>query len=225
MYVPFRPRLRQAPEILHAVRVNLPVHVSLRMVNRLVREVLIAKPPVRKQRICVDRTLGRDVIANLGLQRVLLAVRYDHCADLTTAFQHSHDGGLIFWAASGNDALALVGVHESGSAADERLIDFNFTTRTAELHEVLVVHRKTNAVQHEPCGFLGDAESAANFVRANAVLRIHDKPNGNHPLIHAERGILEDGPDLDGELLLAALAEPDAPRRDKGMLRRITEGT
>ncbi len=80
---------------------------------------------------------------------------------------------------------------------------------------------KTDAVHHEPCGLLSNSKSAANLIGANPVLGVHDEPNGNHPLVHAERGILEDGSDLDGELLLTVLAEPNAPRRDKRMLRSI----
>ena len=40
---------------------------------------------------------------------------------------------------------------------------------------------------------------------ANPVLRIGDAPDGHKPLIQAQRGILEDRPDLDAELLPAVL--------------------
>ena len=80
---------------------------------------------------------------------------------------------------------------------------------------------EANPVHHEPCRLLRDTQSAAHFVGTDTVLGVDDEPDGNHPLVHAQSGILKDGSNLDGELLLAALAEPDAPRRDERVLRRI----
>src|SRR5581483_12284147 len=50
---------------------------------------------------------------------------------------------------------------------------------------------------------------------ADPVLAVADHPESGHPLIHTERGILEDRTDLDGELFLAALAEPHQAGAEK----------
>jgi len=217
----FQSALEQAPEILKSVRVDLPIDVFLGMVNRLVNEVLIVKTLIGHERIGIDRALGGDVSANLSLQ-VMLAPRGDNVrVNLAAALQNADDRGLVLYSAFGNHALAPCRVHESGRAADEGFVYFHFATGAAEFHKVFVVQSKANAVHHEPSRFLGDSESASNFIGTDSVLGIHDEPNGNHPLVHADSGILKDGPDLDSELLLAVLAEPNAPRGNERVLSRI----
>jgi hypothetical protein len=76
-------------------------------------------------------------------------------------------------------------------------------------------------MHHEPCRFLSDAQGTVNFVRTDSVLAVDDHPYRDHPLVHADWGIFEDGSYLDRELLLAPLAEPMEPRRDERMLRTV----
>ena len=116
-------------------------------------------------------------------------------------------------------------MHESRGAANKCLIYFDFFTLAAKLNRILFVKGKPNAVHHVPSRLLRDSQRAAYFVGTDSVLGVHDEPNANHPFIHAERRILKDGSYLDGELLLAALAEPDAARRDKRVLSGITTWT
>jgi hypothetical protein len=149
------------------------------------------------------------------------ASRNDIGLHLATALKNAHDGRLALNATVSNLLAALISVHESGRATDESLIHFYFLAIAAEPHSFLLVQSKANAVHHKPSRLLSDSQSAANFVGTDTVLGIHDEPNGNHPLVHAERGILKDGANLDGKLLLAALAEPLATRRDKRVLRAI----
>ena len=77
-------------------------------------------------------------------------------------------------------------------------------------------------MHHVPSGLLRDAERTCNLVGTDTVLAVSQHPHGNHPLVHAERRIFKDSSNLDGELLLTALAVPDAPRRDKRMLLPLT---
>lgn len=51
-----------------------------------------------------------------------------------------------------------------------------------------------------PCRLLRDAQVSRYLARANAVLAVRDHPHSHHPLIKAQRGILENGSDLDSEL-------------------------
>jgi hypothetical protein len=64
-------------------------------------------------------------------------------------------------------------------------------------------------VEHEPGGLLGDVKRPAQLVARDTVLAIGDQPDSGKPLVEADRRILKDGPDLDRELLLAALALPN----------------
>ncbi len=63
-----------------------------------------------------------------------------------------------------------------------------------------------------------DSKSASEFVAADAVLAICQQPKRGHPLIERKRRILENGAHLETELLLALVAEPDAPCLDERVL-------
>src|SRR5712692_4121047 len=217
--------LEQAPEILQSVCVNLPVHVALCMVNRLVDEVLMIQSLIRQERVGVDCAFRFDVGANLCLQIMLTARRHNTGAKLSPAFENTHDSGFALYATVCNLLSTLIGVHETGRAADESLVHFYFFPVSAKSHKFFAVHRKANAVHHKPSRLLSDSESAGHFIGTDSVLAVHDEPYGNHPLVHAERGVLENGSDFDGELFLTALTEPDAPRRNKRVLRRSTART
>jgi hypothetical protein len=217
--------LEQTPEVFQSIGVNLPVNVRFGMVDNLMLESVILESHVGHERIGVDRTACFDVSANIGLQRELLAIGDGGRANPAAALQDAHYSGLVFYSALGNHSLAPIRVHESRRATNKRLIYFDFFTLAAKLNRILFVKGKPNAVHHVPSRLLRDSQRAAYFVGTDSVLGVHDEPNANHPFIHAERRILKDGSYLDGELLLAALAEPDAARRDKRVLSGITTWT
>src|SRR5205823_6420551 len=75
-------------------------------------------------------------------------------------------------------------------------------------------------VKHEPRSFLSDADGPVNLIRGDAILAVHQHPNGHVPLAKADRRILENRADAHGELFLAGLAAPNLPRRvETGLLR------
>src|SRR6266849_2368393 len=213
--------LEQAPEILKAVCVDLPLDVAFRMVNRLVNEVLIVKALIGHESIGIDRALGCDMSTDFRLQMMLAASRDDVRVNLPAAFQNADYWCLVFYSAFGNDALASRRMHESSRTADESLVYFHFATGAAEFHKVLVMQGETNAVHHKPCGLLSDSERARDLIGTYSILSVHDEPNGNHPLVHPERRILEDSSDFDSKLFLASFTEPNAASRDKRVLRGI----
>lgn len=65
-------------------------------------------------------------------------------------------------------------------------------------------------MEHEPRGLLGDLDRPRELVAADPILAVHDQPHGREPLGQADRAPLEDGADLDRELLLAVPALPNA---------------
>ncbi len=182
---------------------------------------VIVESVIRREVVRVDRAARLDVSADFRFQFMPLAAPEGFSANLSATLKDSNDSRLTFGSASQNNFASLVTVHETGSTTDECLIYFHFSTGTADLHCFLFMESKTNAVHHEPGGLLSDSQSAAHFIGTNPILGIHDEPNGNHPLVHAERGILEDGSDLDRKLLLTVLAEPNAAGRDKRVLNTL----
>src|ERR1041385_3954623 len=103
-------------------------------------------------------------------------------------------------------APAFFGMHVTCFAADESFIDFNFAARTAELYEGTALDCKPDAMQHEPSGFLSDAQSAMNFIGANAILAANEQPHCGKPFLKRNRGIFKDGSDLQRKLLLGMVA-------------------
>src|SRR5260370_16287439 len=117
----FQSALEKAPEVFQSVCVNLSVHIALRVVNRLVNEMSI-QSLIRQERIRVDRALRFDVSANLPLQMILATERNDSGPNFAAAFQHAHDGQLVFDSALCDYPLAPALVHESGSATNEGFV-------------------------------------------------------------------------------------------------------
>src|SRR5438105_3025441 len=79
-------------------------------------------------------------------------------------------------------------VHISRSTADVRLIDFDCRSFTAHLRcsSGLLIERETDSMIHEPCRLLGNAGSACDLVRGNAVLAVHHHPHRHKPLVEAD---------------------------------------
>ena len=88
-------------------------------------------------------------------------------------------------------------MHVARLATDESFVGFDFA---AQLAAVLALQGQAEARQHEPRGLLSHAERTGQFVRTNAVLAVGEQPEGRKPLLETERGILEDGSNLEGEL-------------------------
>ena len=141
-----------------------------------------------------------------------LPIGKDHGANLSAALKHSERHGLVSTAGLGDSASANVFVHVAGFATDETLVRFDLATTTAQLQEGAALHRKANPVEHEPCGLLGDTQSAGDLAGTDAVLGSSDHPDGGKPLLKAKGRILEDGAHLGRKLALGmrALALPFA---------------
>ncbi|HUL35370.1 MAG TPA: hypothetical protein VL128_15905, partial [Candidatus Eisenbacteria bacterium] len=144
--------------------------------------------------------------------------------DFSATFQNPHNSGLVFGASLSNPALVLVSVHESGSAANESFVYFDFAIGTAEFQERAILHCKSDAMEHEPCGLLSDAKCAANLVRANAILAVCNHPNCDEPFVERKSGILKDSSHFAGELFASvfAFAFPHPASRDESHIITAT---
>ena len=217
--------LEERPEILKSIRVYAAIYVLNGMIDNLMR-VIRRQSFVGKQGIRVQSRASRDMLANLRLQFMFLAVRYDGGANLPAAFQDSHDCGLVFGACASDSALTFGDVHVSRLATDERFIYFDFHATTAELRpEEIVLHDLADSLEHEPCRLLMNPQRLPEFVTADAVLAVAKHPKRRHPFVKSDGRILHDRADLQGELLLAGVAEPDAPGLDERVFRRIAART
>jgi len=105
-------------------------------------------------------------------------------------------------------------VYEARFTTDERFIGFDLAS---ELVEGASLHGEPDAMEHEPRGLLSHADAACDLVGTDAVLGVADQPHGGKPLVEADRRILEDGSDLDGELLTRVLraTSPDPASLDE----------
>ncbi len=212
--------LEQAPEVLKAIRVNSPVNVLNGVVHNLVG-VVSGQSFIRAQRVGVQRGSCFDMLADFRLQSVLLAVRHDRGTNLPTALKDSHDSRLVLRASTRNAAFAFADVHVASLATNEGLVYFDFATTAVAakfLPEEVILQSQAEPLQHEPCGLLRNSQSAVNFHATHTVLAINQHPESCHPFVESQRGVLENGSQLERELLLAGVAEPDAASLDKRVL-------
>src|ERR1700688_4835498 len=156
------------------------------MVNNLMCESLLLESHIGHERIGVDRAACCDVTVDFSMHFFFATVAYDANANFSTTFQDTHNSSLVFGASLGNPALALIGMHVSGKAADESFINFYFAIRPTKFNDTLTLHCQTDAMQHEPCGFLSDSKSAAHFVGTDSVLAVCNHPNSDKPLIERQ---------------------------------------
>jgi len=205
--------LKQRPEVVEAVDVDLALDVFLAVVDHAVN-VVVLQALVGQERVGKDFGARLHVLAHLGLEPSLASIRDDAKANgavlsaFAVVFHKAHDRDLAHAASALDHPLAAVLVHETRFAADECFIHFS---RAAELIEGLGLHREPNPVQHKPSGLLGNTEPPRYCVGADTVLAVDQHPNAGEPLVEADGAVLKHGPDLDGELLPATLALPDAP--------------
>src|SRR5258708_3684639 len=212
--------LQKAPKVFQSVGVNATAHITVSVIYDFM-DVIWPQSLIGQERISTEETVRGNVLPDCGLQSTLAAIRNSKRPDFSATFQNAECWSLVLESSCCDNTVALGLVHETGRTTNERFVRLYFFPFSAKMKKGAAFHRKADAVHHKPSRLLRDSESAGNFVGANPVLRIHNEPNGNHPLVHAERGILKDGSHFDGELFLTILAEPNAPRGDERMLRRI----
>jgi hypothetical protein len=208
--------LEQAPEVLDPVGVNVALNVADRVVNDLVNVVGV-QIGIGAEGIGEDLDPGSHVGADLGAEGVAAHILNDLGANdalalRTIALQQSHDGGLAGAASPGVTPLVLVA--ELGESADEGLVDLDLA---AHLLEGSSLHRQADSVEHEPRGLLRDAQRTVKLIGADPVLGAGEQPDRRQPLVEPNRAVLEDGADLDRELLpwVLDLAAPNPTGSDE----------
>ena len=180
--------LQETPEVLHRVCVNVAIHVLYGMVDD---EVLVVRLQafVGFQFVAENRGTYFNPFPDGCLQSFICAAGDMPGHNLTAALYHAEGYLFILAARAGYLFGPLVFVHIPRLTTDERLIHFDFATKFVEGS---ILHGETDAMKHEPRSLLGDAKTTMDFITADSVFAVDDKPCGREPLFQRERGILED---------------------------------
>src|SRR5437762_9236862 len=198
--------LEKTPEVLKAIGVNLPTDVSFRMVNDFMSEILF-ESFIGEQLIGIDRRILSNVLMNDLLQLVTFPALDNLSANLTATLQDANDHCFV---GHTNFAFTFILVNVPSMSANESLIYFDPTFSAKLPRKGTLLQSNTNAVHHEPCRLLSNADGTMYFIGTHPILAIAEHPNSGKPLIQTERRILKDGSNLGRELTLGvhALALP-----------------
>lgn len=203
--------LEQAPEVFHAVRVDIAANIFAGVVNRFMNIVRV-QAIIGAKRVGVNVRSGFNVLANLALYRGAFRIFDMLHADLAAALKQAHDNLLAAPSASAGKLGALHGVHLTDTTTDVSFVRFHVARK---LVHAVVLNGQPDAVKHEPSGFLGDTQGAGQFARAYPVFGVHNHPEGREPFVQSKGAILENRTNLDGELLGALFALPNTAGAQK----------
>ena len=218
--------LKERPEIFHSVDVNLSAHISLSLVHDVMHETALQSVVIGHSVIGIDRAAKLHIAENRILQSFAGHIRNNLSANLTKVpVKNAVDNRLVLVRSSAFGLNALSLVHVLDAATHKGFVSLNCATFTADLGcvaELTPLHDFADALQHKPCRRLSNSNRLCEFITADAVFAVRQKPECDHPLIKSDRRIFHDRLDLDGELLLAGVAEPEPARLNKRVLCRST---
>ena len=165
--------LKQRPEVLQPVRVDNAIpHVGFRVVDDFV-SVVRDQIAVGPQFVRIQVRALLNMVLNDWCQVVALAPRHDLHAGLAAVFTVTLStkplsgsltcGSSVRQAAITKDSASFsLAVHVAELAANEALVGLN---RSRQLFRATAPHRQPYTVEHEPRGFLGDAQVAGRSRR------------------------------------------------------------
>jgi hypothetical protein len=220
----FQSAFYETPEVFQSVRMHLPVNVLFGMVNYSM-SVFLIESPIGMAIIGRELRTTFDVISNKSLQSVTLSILKNLSSHFPATFQNSTNDNFVraaFWHSGLSHFGALFFMHETGLTAYVGFIYFDVPLKFSLL---FLVQSQAKSLQHEPCCFLSDFESAMNFQTAHAIFAIDQHPKSGHPLIQRDWRVLHDSSNLEGELLFAVIAKPDAASLDERVFRTIAART
>lgn len=201
--------IQQRPDRFDGVGVNLApdvLAVAVRddlvsLADPVVGLVLVGVEDRFLVNVGVDE-VGHDLVGNVRLR----ASGEPH---LTASFDDSHYGGLV---------LGVTGAFTADGSADVELVGFDHTGEFGGVG----VHSGTNPVAQVPTRLGGDPEGAGELVGAHTLLGFDQKEGGEEPFPERKLGVLEDGSDPDGELILTTVALEELASLDPSDFGRFT---
>lgn len=148
----------------------------------------------------IERSSPLHVAEDIPTQGFGVGLPDNECTGLPLPLNDQLDRSFIDRSPPQNRRLPLPFVHVLGFAADVRFVGLDLAV---EFLEGVGLHRLSDAVEHEPRGSLGDSDCPAEFVAADSILAVGNRPDCNEPFVQTKRRILEDRANLEAELLLA----------------------
>jgi len=186
----------QSPKSFNRVRMNKTAYILTFAMLYDVMLVTVGEANVTLPVVGNESRTLLDVPADvrLKLNRVCPCdLLGDHSA---VALGYSRDDGFLL-GGSTNKAFVL--------SADIGFIGFDCTRQRPRI-DGIGADGVTNAVKHEPSGFLSHANIPMKLKGRDALLVSGDEINSHEPLLERESGVFKDCPHFDGELLLAGTA-------------------
>src|SRR5580698_5292898 len=150
--------LEQAPEVFHALSVNLPVYVLLKVIDELVL-VLGGKSEIGIELIGHNRGTLLNKIAHGTMHGGVLAISNDSRLNSSATLKCSDYYRLAVTALHSDtvtETAALRLVHVPRLAPDECFVNLNCAAELAA--RILVLHPQANPMQHEPSSLLRDSQ-------------------------------------------------------------------
>ncbi len=198
----------QAPKVFHSVNVNQSVNILFSVIDYVV-DVLRIKSLIRSESVRVTDRTRFNVSLDSPFHGLALEVCNDHRSGFATMpFKQSKNGDLAHATSAVNLPRFVRSVHVASESANIGFVHFDFAAKLASERSGL--HGKSDTMLHKPCCFLGNTQVLRRLVTAFPVFIINNHPDSGKPLVQAQRRILKDGADFDGELplLVGALALP-----------------
>lgn len=181
--------LQQAPEVFHAVRMDLSLDIGFRVIDNLVR-VILAQSKVGNHFVRVQMGTRFNVLMN-GRDHAQILRVLDHAStDFAATLQHALNCRLADRAAAfafHQAALAAL-VHIASLSADVALV---YLDLPRELAKRPVLHRQPNSLQHEPRRLLSNAQIPVKLVRTDTVFAANQHPCCRKPLLKRNRRVLK----------------------------------
>ena|ERR1019366_4905999 len=207
--------LEEAPEIFESVGVNFALNVLLGVVHE-VMDVAPVQQIVSRSAVGIDLASELHIVQHFGLQSLTLDVRHDLGANFALlSVEHPHDYSFSMMAASCFVANAATFVHVDCLATNPSFVNFNRSASTADLGlrcEAVsyIPQSNADAMEHEPCRLLSDADGLCDLVAADTVFAVAEHPDHHQPLLKRDGRILKDGSHFGAELaiLVGALTLP-----------------
>lgn len=173
-----------------AIRVDLPIDITLGVIDDLVR-VILSQSEVGHDLIGVQMGTSFDIVMNSRYDTLPLGVLNDAGADFTVTLKHSLNCNFPDMTAAltfEQSQLAAL-VHVPRLATYVRFVNLNLT---AQFGKAAILHRQPDSLKHEPSGFLCDTQIAVKLVGTNTVLTTNQQPSRRKPLPKWNRRVLKD---------------------------------
>ncbi len=192
--------LEQRPKGFNRVGVNLAPNIFTSRMLDAIMGIMLRKVIVHMKVVGVNRRSLLDVLLNRTLNRIAHDRTKRFSANVTASLNNAENRDLPLRPATSALTFAL--------AANVRLVHLD---SAREFVECTSADSVTNAVQHKPSSLLRYAQMLRHSDGRDSLLMRHDEIDRGEPCPQWQRGVLEDRPDLRGELLSAVSAFQQLP--------------